>query len=197
MSIATPGSPRRERVPTVLCILDFLLSNLTMHYSVSKVLHPGQGLEEIVELFKAGLLSLNNIRLVYILAGRADSHLSPGEFVRRLEVLLNYLHSVSPRVMVLLAGLIIEPTDSGDIAVNITEVNQRISRIADKNPHWLYCNPNTVLALGGVPQKRFFNKDGFVLKSGCMNIAKFVVAASRGARMQKNFDVLPPWSPSV
>lgn len=165
-----------------------------MHYSITRVLHPRQGLEELKDMIRGTELNLENTRLVYFLAGRAEVHLSPAEFAKSLEQVLRELQRRSPRIMILLGAIPMFPTDSPQVRANILELNLRMARLADRDPHWLFCNINNVLTMGGQPQKKFFDSEGKVSKAGCRLVAQNVVAASRSARMQRNFDVLDPWS---
>lgn len=185
--------PKARRQTSVLCILDHTFCNLMMHYSETIILHPGQSWSEILDLVNKGDINLNGIRLVYLLAGRADCHHAPSRVLKRVEELLRGLQSKSSRVMCLLGSVVLLPSDKLELQMNIKEINLHLAKLAEKDPHWLFCNFNSSLALGGIPQKRFFDKQGVVSTAGCRIVAKSVVAASKGARMQRNFDLLAPW----
>lgn len=188
------NSPQPQRPPTVLCILDHVLCNLTIHYSQTMVLRHDQGLRELTKLVRQDRFDLSRIRLVYLLAGRADAHLPPATFGRVLEDLLQAFQRKAPRIMILVCAVLMVVSDSDKDRLAIREINLKMAKIADKDPHWQFCNPNSVLALAGNPQKRFFSDTGLIQNNGCMTLAKVIVAASKNARMQKNFDLLRPWS---
>lgn len=134
------------------------------------------------------------IKLIYLVVGRADAHLSPVVFARNYENLLVGLARMEPRIMCVIGGLILCPEDSEQAKLNMSEINLALARLADKDPHWLYLNPNNSLGLGGQPQKRFFDKNSKVVKAGCRALAQALVAASKSARMIQNFAVLVPKS---
>lgn len=156
------------------------------------MLHPGQGIDDILEVVDEESLLSDNIKLLYLLAGRSDSHLSPGVFGHNLEVLLEGLMKRKPRLMCVLGGLVISPFDGDNRIQSITEINGKIARVAEKDHHWLFFDPNSGVAPGCLPTKRFFDKDGLVNRAGCRIVAKGLVAASKGARMLQNYAVLPP-----
>lgn len=186
----TPTGP--EKAATVLCVLDFVLGNLKIHYSRTKVLHPRQGLSDVMEVMREEGLLAESVRLIYFLAGRADLHLSASAFGRSLEKLLDDISSLNPRVMLVMGGLVMSPNDTDDCKSNLVEINSKIAKIAEKDPHWAYFNPNFVLSLGGQVQKRFFDRDGKLNNQGCIVVAKGLVSVSKLGRMHQNFGVLPP-----
>lgn len=132
------------------------------------------------------------LSLVYLLVGRADSHLSPVTFSWAYEKLLQGLARLNPKLMCILGGVLIWPEDAAKIKQNAEEINIRLAWLADKDQHWLAFNPNISLGLGGVPRRRVFDKNGRVLKVGCRALLQAIVAASKSPCMLQNYGVLPP-----
>lgn len=186
--------PIFQRQPTVLCVLDHILGNLTIHYSRTRVLHPRQGIEDVLEVIKEEKLLNDGIKLVYLLAGRPDASVSPMTFSHNMEKLLDGMSKLVPRLMVVIGGVLMDPLDGRDIKTNITEINSKLAVLADSDHHWLYFNSNASISIGGESQKRFFDKMGKVNKAGCRFIAQGLVASSKAARMLQNFTYLPPKS---
>lgn len=168
------------------------MGNLKIHYSRTRVLHSRQGLDDIFEVVREENLLSPNIRVLYFMAGRADVHLSPSIFGRSLEQALRAIWNLNPRLMVVISGVIIAPNDADELKVAIMEINQKIGKIADRDPHLLFFNPNIGLSLGGGPQRRFFDKDSKVNNQGCSIVARGIVAASKNGRMHQNYSALAP-----
>lgn len=188
------NTPTQHQVqkPTVLCILDHILGNLIIHYSRTRVLHPRQGVEDVLEVIREENLLADGIKLVYLLAGRPDISLSPGTFGRNVEKLLDGMARIVPRIMIVIGAVLVDPSDGSQMLDNIREMNARLSRIAEGDHHWLYFNTNLSISVAGQPQKRFFDKLGKVNKNGCRFIAQGLVASSKAVRMLQNFTSLPP-----
>lgn len=183
------GSNRR---PSVLCIFDHILGNMIIHYSKTRILHPRQGIEDILEVIREENLLNDGIKLVYLLAGRPDMSVSAVEFGHRVEKLLDGMAKIAPRIMVVIGAVLIEPSDSWETKVNIAEINSKLARIAECDHHWLYFNTNVSISVGGDPQRKFFEKSGKINKTGCRFIAQGLVSSSKAARMLQNFASLPP-----
>lgn len=177
---------------SVLCILDDILGNLIIHYSKTRVLHPRQGIDDILEVVREENLLDNGIKLVYLLAGRPDKSLPPVNFGHNVEKLLDGMAKIIPRIMVVLGAVIINPGDDWETKCNIVDLNSKLARIAEGDHHWLFFNANTSISVAGDPQKRFFDKLGRVNKAGCRFIAQGLVGSSKAARMLQNFSSLPP-----
>lgn len=188
----TPMQQRVDKSPSVLCLLDFLLGNLKIHYSKTRVLHPRQGIDDVLEVVREENLLFPNIRVVYFLVGRADVHLSSSCFGKALDQLLCALWSLNPRLMLILGGIVMTTNDTEEQKVAIGEKNQRLARMADKDPHLLFFNPNIGLSLAGAPQKRFFDKDSKINNQGCAIIARGLVAAAKNGRLHQNYSALAP-----
>lgn len=180
------------RKPTVLCILDHKLENLLIHYSRTRVLHPRQGIEDILEVIREESLLEGGIKLVYLLAGRPDISVSPMTFGHNVQKLLDGMAKVAPRIMVVIGGVLMDPTDSPGTKANIAEINSGLSLLAETDHHWLYFNTNASISVAGEPQKRFYDKVGKINKAGCRFIAQGLVANSKSAQMLQNFSYLPP-----
>lgn len=178
--------------PAVLCLLDYVLGNMIIHYSRSRVLHARQGFDDVSEIISEEGLLDDAIKLIYLLVGRADSKLSPISVVRSVEKLLEFFSRKQPRVMTVIGGVIIDPTDSLEIRSNIQEINQRLASLAQNDHHWIFFDPNVSISIAGETQRRFFDKDRKINKPGCRFIAQGVVATSKAARMLQNYNVLPP-----
>lgn len=188
------NTPTNQRPASILCLLDHVYGNMIIHYARSRVLHPRQGLEDIFEVIKEENLIDSNIKLVYLLAGRADLHLSASAFLRGLEKLLYDIARMNPRLMVVIAGIVLAPDDPPQARTNLADINLKMARLADRDHHWLYFNPNNCLMLGGEPQRKLFDNKGQLVKAGCRVVAQALVGASKSARMLQNFGVLPPVS---
>lgn len=182
----------KNKNPSVLCLLDFVLGNMIIHYSKMRVLHPRQGMEDILEVVREEKLLAGNIKLIYLLAGRADAHLGSGTVIQGMEKLLDGLIKINPKIMCVLGGIIMSPSDSPELMRNIGDINVRISKVASRDQHWQFFDPNLCIALAGVPQKRFYDKEEKINKAGCRFIAQALVAASKNARMLQNYGSLPP-----
>lgn len=180
----------------MLCILDHEFAQLKIFKSVTQILNSRQGLPEIAEMVLQDKLRVDNMRLVYFLAGRADAHLSSSAFTRSLEAILANFRWKNPRLMCLLCSVLITPNDTDDIKSGIADINRRLARIAEKDPHWLYCNINAAVSQKGVPNRKFFDKEGNLLRGGCISVAQAVTTTARIAKMQQEFDLLPPWHPN-
>lgn len=187
-----PRNASQDRSPSVLCLLDFVLGNMTIHYSRTRVLHPRQGLEDVMEVVREENLLSQNIKLVYCLVGRADVLLAPAAFARLFDKLLLALARINPRIMCVIGGIVACPGDSNEIRNNVVEINQSLARLAERDHHWLFFNPNICLSFGGEPQRKFFDGKAQLVRSGCRAVAQALVAASKSARMLQNFGVLPP-----
>lgn len=186
------NTPTSQRSPSILCLMDYVYGNMMIHYSKSRVLHCGQGLDDILEVVKEYALLDLTIKLIYLLAGRADALLEPSAFVRGLEKLLWEFARLNPRLMFVIGGVVVTLEDNPQARDNIAEINLRVARLAEKDHHWLYFNPNSCLMLGGEPQRKMCDGRGQLVKSGCRVVAQALVAASKSARMLQNFGVLPP-----
>lgn len=182
------------RKPAVLCLFDHAIGNMVIHYSRTRILHPRQGLEDILEVLREEKLLDEDIKLIYLLAGRADSHLNPLAVGRSLEKLLDGISKINPRVMCVLGGVLMLPSDGEETRHNMAEINLRFAKTAVKDQHWLFFNPNLSVSLAGNPQRRFFDREGKLNKTGCRFVAQALVAASKAARMLQNFASLPPIS---
>lgn len=145
-----------------------------------------------MEVIREEKLLDDGIKLVYLLAGRPDVSASPAAFGKGIEKLLEGMARISPRVMIVLGAVLMDPYDSSEIKANITDINIRLAKLAEKDHHWLYFNANVSISIAGNPQKRFFDKQGRVNKAGCRFIAQGLVASSKAGRMLQNFSVLPP-----
>lgn len=192
MNEQRPLKESGSRPSAVLCLLDFVLGNMIIHYSKTRVLHPGQGLDDIAEILNEEGLFGQGIKLVYCLVGRASSHLGPSAFICLFEKLLISLARINPRIMCVIGGVILCPGDGPQDRENIIEINLKLARLAEQDHHWLFFNPNITLSFGGVPQKKFFDAKGQVVKPGCRVLAQALVSASKSARMLQNYAVLPP-----
>lgn len=177
---------------TVLCMFDNILGNLIIHYSKIRVLHPQQGFEDILEVVREEKLLGEGIKLIYLLAGRADILHAPSGVTRNVEKLLHGLARIEPRIMVVIGAILIVPSDSKLIRESIHEINHSLARIAETDHHWVFFNPNISVSIAGEPQKRFFDREDKVNKAGCRFIAQGLVASSKAARMLQNFSYLPP-----
>lgn len=142
----------------MLCLFDHIIGNMVIHYSRMRFLHPRQGLEDILEVLREEKLLDEDIKLIYLLAGRADVHLDPLAVGCSLEKLLDGIAKMNPRVMCVIGGIMMLPTDNEKARVNLLQINQRLEKTAAKDQHWLYFNPNLTVSLAGDPQKRFFDK---------------------------------------
>lgn len=165
---------------------------MTIHYSRTRVLHPRQGFEDIIEVVREENLLDSGIKLIYLLAGRADVHLSPFEVSRGLDKLLDGLAKINPRIMCVLGAILKLPSDTSDTQRRIDDINAKLAKTALRNQHWLFFDPNLSISLAGIPQKRFFDKYGKVNRAGCRFVAQALVASSKGARMLQNYSSLPP-----
>lgn len=58
-----------RRDPSVLCLLDHVLGNMVIHYLKTRVVHPRQGLDDILEIVKEENLITSSIKLIYLLVG--------------------------------------------------------------------------------------------------------------------------------
>lgn len=189
------NSSTENEAPTVLCFLDYILNNLIIYKSISKHLKLNQGFGEIAEMLFQGVVHLKEFRVVFILAGRADLGQSPSVVAKSAETVLANMRWKNPRIMCLINALLHAPNDTDEQKLDIIEINRKLNKIADKDEHWLFYNPNPVLALGGIPDKRYFDRLGFLNRSGCMQLARAVTTQYRDAKMQQNFDALPAWKP--
>lgn len=190
-SIKTPDTPSVRRDPTILCLLDYILGNLTIHYSRTRVIHARQGFDDILEVVREENLLANGIKLIYLLIGRADCFAHPGSVIRSAEKLLDGLTRINPRIMIVIGGIISDPADSTNVRTNAVDINQKLAKLAENDHHWVFFNPNISISVAGEPQKRFFDKEGKVNKAGCRFIAQALVATSRSARMLQNYDLIP------
>lgn len=177
---------------TVLCLLDYVLGNMIIHYSNTRVLHPRQGFEDVLEVVREENWITDSTKMIYLLIGRADIQSAPGSILRAVEVLLNGLARIQPKIMVVLGAIIVCPSDTREMCENIFEVNRRLAKVADFDHHWLFFDSNASISLAGNPQKRFFDKDARINKAGCLFIAQGLVATSKAARMLQKFNELPP-----
>lgn len=96
----------------MLCLFDHVLGNMVIHYSRTRIIHPRQGLEDILEILREENLLDGDIKLIYFLAGRADAIQNPLAVGRSLEKLLDGVSKISPRVMCVLGGILILPSDN-------------------------------------------------------------------------------------
>lgn len=186
-------STQERKGPSVLCLLDFAFGNMTIHYSRTRILHARQGFEDVLEVVREDKLLDSGIKLVYLLAGRADAHLSPSVVQMSLEKLLDGLVKINPKVMLVLGGILKVPSDTLETQKNVGDINVRLAHLASKDPHYLYFDPNLSVCLAGMPQKRFFDKMQRVNRAGCRFIAQALVGASKGAQMLQNYNSLPPF----
>lgn len=173
-------------------MLDYVLGNLIIHYSKTRILHPRQGFGDLFEVITEEHLLTNSTKLVYLLVGRAEVQSPPGSVIEALETLLENVSKEQPRVMTVLGAVLISPWDSITTRANIVEINQRMAKLAERDHHWLYFNSNHSVSLAGEPQKRFFDRDGKLNKPGCRFLAQGLVATSKAARMLQNYNDLPP-----
>lgn len=186
-----PELPHTRRDPTILCLLDYTLGNLMIHYSRTRVLHARQGFEDILEVVREEQLMANGIKLIYMLVGRADCSSPPGSVIRNVEKLLDGLTRINPRIMIVIGGVVMDPADSTNAKASVMEINQRLAKLAENDHHWIFFNPNISISVAGEPQKRFFDKERRVNKAGCRFIAQALVATSKSARMLQNYDLIP------
>lgn len=183
--------------PSILCLLDHALGNMIIHYSKTRVLHPGQGFDDILEVIRVDNLLLEGTKLVYLLAGHASILQVPGSVVNHLEKLLEGMYKLNPKIMCVLGAIVILPDDGPEIRTAVHDINFRIARLAEKDLHWSFFDTNQSVSLAGQPQKHFFDKEGKVNKAGCRFIAQGLVATSRAARMLQNYAILPPKSGKI
>lgn len=183
-----------NREPSVLCLLDHVLGNMLIHYSKTRVVHPRQGLDDILEIVKEENLILSSIKLIYLLVGRVDSLMSPGSVICSAEKVLKGFSRLQPRVMTLVGGIVILPQDSTEVRANITEINKELAKLIEKEHHWAFFNPNISVSIATVPERRYFDREGKLNKAGCRLVAQGLVATSKAARMLQGFSNLPPKS---
>lgn len=100
-----------EQHPTVLCLLDYSLGNMIIHYSKTRVLHPRQGLEDLFEVIMEENLLGDTTKLIYLLIGWADISLNPGVVARNVETLLENVAKLQPRIMTVIGAIVINPLD--------------------------------------------------------------------------------------
>lgn len=185
-------SQEATKSPAILCLLDYVFGNMVIHYSRSRVIHPRQSFEDMLELVREERLVSESIKMIYLLVGRADILSSSGSVIRSLEKLLEGFARIQPRIMVVVGAILVLPSDTMKERANIIEINQRIQGLTDGDHHWSFFNPNVCIAIAGEPQKRFFDRDRKLNKAGCRFVAQALVATSKSARMLQNFELLPP-----
>lgn len=181
-----------NNTPTVLCLLDHVLGNMVIHYSRTRRIHPRQGFDDILEIVHEESLLDDHIKLIYLLVGRADAGSSPGSVVLSVEKLLEGFSRAQPRVLTVIGAVLVAPSDSINIRTNIGDINAQLARLADKDHHWLFFDPNVSISVAGEVQKRFFDKEGRVNKAGCRFVAQGLVATSKAAHMLQKYHILPP-----
>lgn len=185
--------PERQKSngPTVLCLLDHILGNMVIHYSRTRVIHPRQGFDDVLEIIREEKLLDQGIKLIYLLVGRADVYQPPGLVIHSMEKLLGGFSRIQPRVLTVLGGILNTPADEFSISENIKEINRRLAELAGRDHHWLYFDPNVSVSVAGQVQKRFFDKEGRLNKPGCRFMAQGLVATSKAARLLQNYYNLP------
>lgn len=186
------GNKSETITPAILCLLDYILGNMIIHYSRSRVLHARQGFDDVPEIIREENLLERGIKLIYLLIGRADGGLPAGSVLRSVEKLLDFLFKKQPRVMTVIGGIVLDPMDGPDIRSNMLEINQKLASLAQNDHHWLFFNPNASISVAGETQRQFFDRDRKVNKAGCRFIAQGLVATSKAARMLQNYNILPP-----
>lgn len=186
------NTPDASKNPAVLCLLDHMLGNMIIHYSRTRIIHSRQGFEDILEIVNEEKLLDNGIKMVYLLAGRADVSQPPGSVVRAVEKLLDGLAKIQPRILIVIGAILGGPADSMYIRNNLEEINVRLADLANRDHHWLFFNPNLSISVAGEVQKRFFDKEERVNKPGCRFIAQGLVSTSKAARLLQKYHVLPP-----
>lgn len=183
--------PEQSNNHTVLCLFDHVLGNMIIHYSRIRVLHPRQGFDDIMEVTKEEQLLEDQTKLIYMLIGRADLHLSPGSIIHSVEKVLEGFSRINSRVLTVIGAMLILPSDSQLIRVKLNEVNKALARLAEKDHHWLFFDPNLAVSLVGEPQKRYFDREGKLNKPGCRIVAQSLVATAKAARMLQKYNALP------
>lgn len=191
-NVANSDRPQGDIKPAVLCILDFMLGNMIIHYSRTRVLHPRQGFDDLPEIIREENILDEFIKLVYLLMGRADILSLPGVTMASVKKSLDALSKQQPRVMVVLGAILVDPLDPINVRNQIQDFNQKLASLAQQDHHWLFFDPNISISVAGEPQKRFFDKDRKINKAGCRFIAQGLVATSKAARMLQNYSILPP-----
>lgn len=182
----------KNNSPAVLCLLDHVLGNMVIHYSRTRIIHPRQGVDDVLEIIHEENLLDNNIKLIYLLVGRADVFSPPVSVVHAVEKLLEGFSKLQLRVLTLVGAILVTPTDTQNMRTNIGEINAQLARLADRDHHWLFFNPNVSVSIAGEVQRRFFDKEGRLNKAGCRFVAQGLVATSKAARMVQNYHILPP-----
>lgn len=181
-----------KKDPTVLCLLDSVFGNMTIHYSSTRIVHPRQGFEDILEIVREEQLISHSTKLVYLLVGQADVLTSSGSVIRSVEKLLDGLAKIQPRIMIVIGAILLDPSDTIAARANILEINQKLGRLAEQDHHWSFFNPNVCITVAGEPQKHFFDRENRINKAGCRLVAQALVATSKSARMLQKFSLLPP-----
>lgn len=165
---------------------------MVIHYSRTRIVHPRQGFEDILEILREENLISQGIKVVYLLVGRADLLSPPLQVIKNMERLLGGMANLQPKIMVVVGALIVLPSDSLKERANILEINQKIAKMVERDHHWVFFNPNISVSIAGEPQKRFFDRENRINRAGCRFVAQALVATSKSARMLQNFDLLPP-----
>lgn len=181
-----------NKAATVLCLFDHALGNMIIHYARVRILHPRQGFDDVLEVVREEKLLSDVVKLVYLLVGRADLHLSPGTTVCSVEKVLEGFSRIQAKVLTVVGAVMMLPSDSRSVRNNLVELNQRLARLAEKDHHWLFFDPNVSVSLAGEPQRKFFDREGKLNKSGCRTVAQSLVATAKAARMLQKYSSLPP-----
>lgn len=176
---------------TVLCLFDHALGNLIIHYSRIRILHPGQGFDDVMEVVREEKLLDDHTKLIYMLIGRADLHLSPGSIIHSVEKVLEGFSRIQPKVLTVIGAVLMLPSDNMMVKTKINKLNRALARLAEGDHHWLFFDPNVAISVAGEPQKRFFDREEKLNKPGCRFVAQSLVATTKAARMLQKYNMLP------